>query len=367
MLTRQLPWRAPLADYDAEARALLDSYREGDADAESRFKWEHPRFRGRPLCDVKGSALDLDDAQTVIAHEYSFDAWPNLAAFTQAVHRDAALARFETAVEAVIDGDAATLGAMLAHHPDLARARSSRRHHCTLLHYLGANGVEGGRQRTPLNAVAIMTMLLDAGAEADATADLYENKCTTMSMVVTSSHPARAGVQAALAELLLDRGAALDGPGSNWQSAVLSALQFGYGDTAAVLAKRAPGIDHLAIAAGLGRADVVRRLLPAADVVTRHAALALAAQHGHTEVVELLLDAGEDLNRRNPSGYHDHATPLHQAIAAGHPDTVRLLVDRGARLDARDSIYHGTPLGWAIYCDQPAIADYLRARGAPER
>ena len=367
MSDEQLPYGAPLADYDARAGALLDAYRAGDDEAESRFKWEHPRFRGRPLSDVKGTSLDLDDARTVIAHEYSFQTWADLAAFAGAVHRDAAVGRFEAAVEAVIAGDASALRTMLRDDPGLARARSTRRHHCTLLHYLGANGVEGGRQKTPANAVAIMKLLLEAGAEPDATADLYDSKCTTMSMVVTSTHPARAGLQAALAETLLDHGAALDGPGSNWQSAVMSALQFGYLDTATALARRGPPIDHLATAAGLGRNDDVGRLLPAAGGAARHAALALAAQHGHAKIVRMLLDAGEDPNRRNPTGYHDHSMPLHQAIAAGHPDVVRVLVEGGARLDARDTIYGGTPLGWAIHCDQPAIAAYLRARGAPEQ
>jgi ankyrin repeat protein len=57
---------------------------------------------------------------------------------------------------------------------------------------------------------------------------------------------------------------------------------------------------------------------------------------------------------------------LHQAICAGHAEVVKLLVERGARLDIRDTIYQSTPLGWAIYCEKPTIADYLRAKGAPE-
>jgi hypothetical protein len=43
---------------------------------------------------------------------------------------------------------------------------------------------------------------------------------------------------------------------------------------------------------------------------------------------------------------------------------VKLLVERGARLDIRDTIHHGTPLGWAQYCGQPAIAAYLQEKGA---
>jgi peptide-methionine (S)-S-oxide reductase len=44
---------------------------------------------------------------------------------------------------------------------------------------------------------------------------------------------------------------------------------------------------------------------------------------------------------------------------------VRLLVERGARLDIQDTIYRGTPLGWAIHGGQTGIEQYLRARPAP--
>jgi ankyrin repeat protein len=232
------------------------------------------------------------------------------------------------------------------------------------LHYIGANGVENYRQKTPANAVEVTKLLLDAGAEVDALADMYDQKCTTMSMLVSSCHPADAGLQGVLAETLLDHGAALDGQGSKWQSAVLTALTFGYGETAQALARRSGPPDNLPEAAGLGLLDDAARLLPGADAKSRHAALALAAQHGHADVVRSLLDAGEDPNQFNPEGHHSHSTSLHQAALSGHEDVVRLLVERGARLDIRDKVYDGTPLGWARHGGQTAVAEYLRAQGA---
>ena len=94
--------------------------------------------------------------------------------------------------------------------------------------------------------------------------------------------------------------------------------------------------------------------------------MALAAQLGHADVLRLLLDAGEDPNRYNPDGTHSHSTPLHQAIWAGHDAVVRLFVERGARLDMKDTVYHGTPLGWAIYGGKTEIEKYLRAQGATQ-
>jgi hypothetical protein len=105
------------------------------------------------------------------------------------------VARFERAVDAVVTGDAASLGRALREHPELVRTRSTRTHRSMLLHYVGANGVESWRQRTPGNAVQILEMLVAAGAEIDATADIYGGGSTTLGLVATSCHPRGAGLQ----------------------------------------------------------------------------------------------------------------------------------------------------------------------------
>lgn len=365
--TGSLPFHAALDDYRREAGELIAALQSGDEDAGWRFKWAHPRFKEKTLSDVQAATLDLTDAQTVIAQEHSFRTWEELADFAHAVATDGPVTRFEEAVEAVVSGDAAALRSMLRDDPELVRTRSARRHHCTLLHYLGANGVENGRQKTPANAVEVAKLLLDAGAEADALADLYDAQCTTMSMVVTSCHPAGAGLQIALAETLLDHGASFAGPGTNWQSAVLAAAAFGYLETAEALVRRGAPLPDLPTVAALGRAEDTTSLLPFADAKSRHIALALASQLGHTEVVRLLLDAGEDPSRYNPDGYHAHATPLHHAVWNEKEDVVRLLVERGARLDLKDTLYLGTPLDWAVYGEKTRLAEYLRGvEGANE-
>lgn len=285
---------------------------------------------------------------------------------------DSPAARFETAVDAVVDGDLTTLSALLRDDPDLVRARSTLVtdgdppvHGATLLHYLAANGVEGYRQRSPANAVAVAKLLLDAGADPNALCRAYGGQCTTMALLVSSTPPAEAGVQVPLVETLIDYGASVAPAGEgNWTSPVETALVFGKHEAAQALVRRGAPIQSLAAAAGLGRVADVKRMLPSAEERDRHRALALAAQCGQAEVVGVLLDAGEDPNRFNPPGTHAHTPPIHQAVAAGHLNVVKLLVDRGARLDIKDTIHHGTPLGWAEYCGQPAIADYLKAQGA---
>ncbi len=382
MFLEPLPFRSTLEQYGKQAGELLEAHRSGDAGAIQVFHHNHPRFldskiawlpRDIPASEILNAALDPADARLALARWYSFENWTALEEYVEAITADGSpVCKFESGVEAVINGDVTGLQSMLRDYPELVRARSSRRthfdppeHRATLLHYVAANGVEGYRQRTPANAVAIAETLLEAGAEVDALADMYGVPCTTMSLLVSSSHPAQAGVQVALVEMLLDSGAAIEGHGTRkWGSPLMTALAFGYLDTAKALVRRGARVDDLAAAAGLGMLEDAARLLETADAGSRHRAFALAAQHGHAGIVELLLRAGEDPNRYNPDGLHSHSTPLHQAILPGHDAVVRLLVESGARLDLKDTIYQSTPLGWAMYAGQEAIAEYLRAHEA---
>ena len=106
-------------------------------------------------------------------------------------------------MDAIVAGDVATLERLLRQNPDLIRARSARKHRATLLHYVGANGVESWRQKTPANAVPVTEILLKAGADVDSVADMYGGS-TTLGLVATSIHPLRAGVQDALMEMLFE-------------------------------------------------------------------------------------------------------------------------------------------------------------------
>ncbi len=358
-----LPFRAKLNEYELEAESLFQAAKSGNNEALWAFKWEHPRYRGKGVEEVHPTDLTLDDAQCVTAHKYAFNTWDDLKTFANAIREDASLKQFEDAVELVVAGDVRSLAALLEKHPQLVRARSTRRHRATLLHYVAANGVENGRQTTPPTAVEIAKLLLDSGAEVDAVADMYDVKCTTMSMLLSSCHPANAGLQVPLAETLLDYGAEMIGPGTKWKSSVMTALTFGYLPAAQALVRHGAPIEDISAAAGVGLLTETKQLYPTASALERHSALALAAQLGQTEVVAFLLDQGEDPNCFNPPGMHDHSTPLHQAAYAGHIEVVRLLVTRGARLDLRDKLYSGTPLGWAEHCGQPEIAEFIRQAG----
>jgi Ankyrin repeats (3 copies) len=380
MALQPLPFNAPIEDYQSQADALLAGWRAGKDWAVKVVRSRHPKFldqkitwleRDRTDADVRATPVDQDDARLALARWYDFQDWQSVEDYAISVQHGP-VEEFERAVEAVIDGDFLTLRKFLKSDPRLVRARSTRvnnadppMHRATLLHYLAANGVEGYRQRSPANAADIAKLILSTGADPNAFSYAYGGECTTLALLVSSTPPAEAGVQLPLVEVLVDFGASMLPLGKgDWTSPVETALVFGRHAAAQALVRRGAPVKTVAAAAGLGYVDDVKRMLPSAGETDRHRALALAAQCGHPDVVTVLLDAGEDPNRFNPPGTHAHTPPLHQAIAAGHLDVVKLLIDRGARLDIKDTIHHGTPLGWAKYCEQPAIADYLRARGA---
>ena len=331
-------------------RRLEDYYKPGHPltadELRERTRQQLSRLSG---FEHTGNEISVDDARLLVAHSHGFESWSKLTEYIDAMNQpNSSVSRFESAVEAVISGNLPALKSLLREDPQLISARSMRSHHSTLLHYVGANGVEDYRQKTPKNAVEVAKLLLEAGADVNSMADMYRGS-TTLGLVATSVHPMVAGVQIPLLELLLEHGARIDEPG---QSAVNGCLANGRGEAAEFLAERGAGLD-LEGAAGVGRLDVVKTffngdgsLKESANPEQVRSAFAWACQFGRTEVVEFLLDAGFVLATRLR---HDGQTGLHWAAYGGHAETVELLLGSGAPIDARDETYEGTALEWALY------------------
>ena len=83
-----------------------------------------------------------------------------------------------------------------------------------------------------------------------------------------------------------------------------------------------------------------------------------AVSSGHTEIAELLIDAGADLEAKNPAV----GTPLLFAVLQGHKEVVELLIAEGADVNAKD-IADRTPVDVAIRYKLTEIADLLRKHG----
>jgi ankyrin repeat protein len=279
---------------------------------------------------------------------------------------------FGRAVRAIISGDAPALRAELAAAPELIHARSGSSHRATLLHYVAANGIEDELQRAVPDADEIARVLLAAGAEVDATCNAYEGRCpTTLALVVSSDHPAKAGVSARLVHVLCDAGAAVDGLDGD-RLPLSTALLFGRIECVDALLARGARTDNVVFAAAGGDPAWVRRWLdrdPSLAVrpcptfpleddrgALAEQALVFASLCGRVEVVRLLLDRGTNIDA-TPTGSHWTATALHAAAGQGQRAVVELLVERGADRSIQDVRYQSTPLGWARHmCRDEVIA-----------
>ena len=172
----------------------------------------------------------------------------------------------------------------------------------------------------------------------------------TLELVMTDGAMPRA-VQMALVETLAEAGAAAS------RAAVIATL--GHRQTAPIAWLLAHGLALTALeAAGLGRTAELARLLEGASPDEKRDALAMAVINGEADAARLCLAAGADPNRFMP--VHQHSTPLHQAAINDDVETLRLLVAHGARGDVRDTLWRGTPLGWAVHEGKKAAETYLR-------
>ena len=187
---------------DAQSNTLLEAHGQGKAEVLFHLACWSPDHIGLPPDDILGSPLTIKQSRTSMAREYGFADWSEVEN-KGGVQLDA---EFESAIECLIHGRLAELQIALSSKPQLAGQRSQFGHQATLLHYIGANGVETQRQVTPYNAVDMTRCLLDTGAEVNAIANIYGGSAV-LGLVESSAHPANAGVTESLAKLLRDSGA----------------------------------------------------------------------------------------------------------------------------------------------------------------
>jgi ankyrin repeat protein len=203
-----------------------------------------------------------------------------------------------------------------------------------------------------------------------------------------------------VAELLLDRGASIDGTGG-W-SPLEEALYWNSQNVITLLLERGAKIQNLRIAAALGRTGLIEAffnadgsLKPEAgkidwpfgnldqiagsnhDAAGKRAlgdrvnswsqdqqgilnnAFVYACMHGHIEAAKLLLEKGAQINVI-PGGFDFAGTALHYAALNGHRPMVVFLLERGADRSAKDTKVGSTAAGWAEHGGHKGLCDLLQ-------
>ena len=284
--------------------------------------------------------------------------------------------KFHPAMKAIQAGDVERLRALVREEPSLATSRSARSHP-TLLQCLAldANG-------NP-NARAMAEVLIEAGAELNEP------------FVAAASIGNRE-----VAELLLDRGAAIDGTGG-W-SPLEEALYWNNQNVVELLLERGAKVQNLRTAAALGRTEQIQNyfdgdgnLKPEAGKIdwpfgncktiaeSNHPpagkqslsdrvnawlqdrqgiinnAFVYACMHGHIDAAQLLLDKGVEINTV-PGGFDFAGTGLHYAALNGHRPMVEFLLQHGADKNVKDTKVGSTAAGWAEHGNHPELLDLLR-------
>ena len=258
--------------------------------------------------------------------------------------------RFRAAVSAIQSGDLSSLNRLLDLHPDLLSERAVEPD-CyprdyfrdPKLFWFVANNPMLMRS-IPANIVDIAKAMIARGVEQ---ADLDYTLELVMSNGDTSARR-----QAALIGALVDAGAAAT------PQAVLVTLAHGGIGPVQVLLDRGMALTA-PIAAGLGRDAELAALLPSASEEDRQAAFSVAVINGRIASARLCLEAGVDPNQFLP--VHRHSTALHQAAANDDVEMLKLLIAHGARTDTCDTLWNGTPLGWAVHTKKAKAEAYLRS------
>lgn len=251
---------------------------------------------------------------------------------------------FLEAVRAIDAGNISVLQDLLFKHPQLVRDRLDLQDegyfkNPYLLWFVADNPIRNNT--LPTNIVEVTQLLIQA-ARQNAGESFQQQIDYALGLVVTGSVPRECSLQLKLMDVLINAGAV---PGSGH-----GALAHGNREAAQLLLERG-GVLTLTTAICLNRTDDITKLAQKAIAAERQTALVAAAFYGMPEMLTFLINLGTDINGYidSSSGFHSHATALHQAIYSGSIEAVKTLVEAGADLNAKDLVYEGTPLGWAMY------------------
>jgi hypothetical protein len=267
---------------------------------------------------------------------------------------------FSKAVYAIDHGDEQALVKLLETHPHLLSDRlpSPKDGYFKepyLLWFIAENPVRN--DKLPKN-IANITRLIIERAKQNGVDSLQYQMNYTLALVCSGRVSREHNVQSDLIDVLVEHGAKPD-------EAMNTALYHQEVEAMRRLVHHKAKIT-LPIAIALKEKDKMKTLISNSSREEQQVALTAAAFYGDADTIKLLLRHQLDVNAWNREGFHSHSTPLHQAVLSGSVDSVRALIDAGADIRIKDKEYNGSALSWAIYCQQPAVEQFLREHLAQE-
>jgi ankyrin repeat protein len=268
-----------------------------------------------------GDRLILASAQRAIAREYGFASW----------------ARLKVEVErrqVLNDRDLGRLRRMIAAEPDLAT--TDMVHWCDHkragpINYIAMLRFDAPRLGLPRdlpNTGAVAQLLIDAGAPVNGHPDDRETP-----LITAASYG-----DAEVAKVLVDNGADLeataapDAGGAPGYTALGHAAVFGMTDVVDVLVAAGARITSLELAAAAG--DVSAWPLARSTLQSKLRALVFAADHQRLAAIDAILDAATPIDAEDAEWGRQ---PLRLAAQNGRVASVAHLLARGADPNVRDS------------------------------
>ena len=298
------------------------------------FSWQQDRRGKSPLQYArKGTAPDKVEIAEML---------------DRPVIRDAS---FRAAVKAIHAGDGTALRRLLEAHPSLLRERAVEPD-CYPQDYFRDPKLIWFVANNPTLMRAVPASIADVAGVMIARGVEQADLDYTLELAMSSDKSAWGDHQPGLLAALIDAGAKAT------PQSILVVLAHKCFPPVELLLERGMAMS-LPVAAALGRNAEVSRLLPEASPEERQDAFGLAIITGEREAARQCLDAGADPNARLP--VHRHSVPLHQAALDDDVATLKLLVAHGARTDVRDTLWNGTPLGWAVHNGKVNAEAYLRS------
>jgi peptide-methionine (S)-S-oxide reductase len=259
---------------------------------------------------------------------------------------------FRKGVEAIEAGDAIVLKTLLTLNSELIAKRLNYQEggyfkEPYLLWFVADNPIRTGKLSA--NIVDITRLLIQFVKENDLQ-NAQNQLDYTLELVISGRTTRACGVQIEMIDVLLDAGASLNG--------IMGAITNGNLDAARHLIKRGAKLT-LTGAVALDQMENVMDLAKTATNDEKLTALTVAAFHGNADIIGYLLSIGVNPNGfpEGNSGFHVHATPLHQAVSSGSLPAVKLLAEAGADLNVKDKLFDGTPSDWAEYMQRQDGAD----------